>query len=127
MQSAADGWSLRTWRKREGDNLRAGRRAEIAAATRRNHHVLPAVFTKKRHRHRVRTRVELRFPELLTGSRVERAETAVDRRADEDQAAARGDAPADVERTGVGKPLRLERLHEPEGHLPGDVAAVHID
>src|SRR6476660_8049696 len=103
MRSAADGWSLRTWRKREGDNLRAGRCAEIAAASRRDDHILPAVFAKERHRDGVRARVELGFPELFAGPRVERAESAVNRGADEDQAAGSRDAAADVQRSGVAK------------------------
>ena len=71
--------------------------------------------------------VELGFPQLLAGPRLEGAEAAVDRRADEDQAAGGRDAAADVERAGLVESLRLERLDESERHLPRDLAAVHVD
>ena len=53
-----------------------------------------------------------RSPRLLPGPRLERAEAAIDRRADEDRAAGRRDAAADVQSAGLVETLRFQRFNE---------------
>src|SRR5205809_1364498 len=76
-------------RQREREDLRPGRCAQEAAATGGDDDVLAAVLAEKRHRRGVRAGGQLGLPQLLPGPRLEGAETAVDRRADEDDAAGR--------------------------------------
>src|SRR5207249_4005532 len=59
--------------------------------------------------------------------RFERAEAAIDRRADEEHAAGGHDAAADVRRAGLVEPVRLQRLEEPERYFPSDLAAADVD
>src|SRR3954469_2916676 len=117
----------RAARQRERQDVRAGRGAEETAAAGRDDHVLPAVLAEKRHRRDVRARRQLGLPQLPAALRLEGAEAAVDGRADEDDAAGGGDAAADVERAGLVEAFVLERLEEPERHLPCDLALVHVD
>src|SRR3954462_14140403 len=117
----------RAARQRERQDVRAGRGAEETAAAGRDDHVLPAVLAEKRHRRDVRARRQLGLPQLPAALRLEGAEAAVDRGADEDDAAGGGDAAADVERAGLVEALVLERLEESERDLPRHLALVHVD
>src|SRR3954464_2505547 len=92
-------------RERERQNLRTWSRAQITATAGGDDDVLALILAEECHRYRVGARRQLRFPQLPAGARIERAESTVDRRADENQAARSGDAAADVERTGVGEPF----------------------
>src|SRR5439155_18138884 len=94
--------------ERERHDLGAGRRAEKAAAAGGHDHVLPAVLAEEGHRHGVRARRKLGLPELLAALGFERAEAAIDRRADEEHTAGGHDAAADVGRAGPVKSLRLQ-------------------
>src|SRR4051812_4550251 len=114
-------------RQREGEDVRARRSAEETAAAGGDDHILPAVLAEKGHRRNVGAGRQFRLPQLLAGLRFEGAEAAVDRGADEDDAAGGGDAAADVERAGVVEAFVLERLKESERNLPRDVALVHIE
>ena len=106
--------------ERERDNLRAWRRREQAVAAGGDHHVLPAVSSHERHRRRVRAGVERRFPEQRAGVGVERAEAAVDRAADEHEAAGRRDRAADVRRAGLVEAARFQIVEDAERHAPPD-------
>src|SRR6185436_15447065 len=88
-------------RQREREDVRARRGAEEAAAAGGDNDVLPAVLAEEGHRRGVRARRQFRLPQLPAGLRLEGAETAVDRRADEDHAAGGCDAAADVQRAGL--------------------------
>ncbi len=63
----------------------------------------------------MRRRVELLAPQLLAVARVERAEDAVDCRADEDEIAGGRDAAAEAGRTGHGMPLAASSGNSPSG------------
>ena len=108
------------------DHRVGGRALEEPAAAGGDHDVLLAVASHVGRRNRMRRRVELLAPQLLAVARVERAEFAVDGRADEHQVAGRGDRPAETRRAGL-EALRVELVERSQRHVPRDVAGLRAD
>ena len=102
------------------------RAAQESAAARGHGDVLLAVLADIGRRDRVRGRFELLAPELLAVACVDRAEDAVNRRADEDEVAGGRDAAAETRLPGLDA-LGLELLELAERNAPGDVAGVGVD
>ncbi len=113
--------------KRVRDDLVARGRAEEPAAVGADDDVLLAVAAHVGGRCALRRHRQLVAPQFLAVPRVERAEPAVDRRADEHEIAGRRDRAAGVRRAGRLDALGRELLELTERHAPGDVAGVRVD
>src|SRR5206468_12657983 len=112
-------------RKRERHVYAAGGRARLAAAG-RDRDELPAIDLVGRGRRVARER-QRRFPQQPAGRFVERAELSIEvRRADEDEAAGRGDRTAVVLGPCVAVPLLDELRVLAERYLPRVVRRVQL-
>src|SRR4030095_13493330 len=72
-------------------------------------------------------RIDVRFPQHLAGLRIEGAELRVQRRANEDEAAGRGDRAAHVWRAGVRDALLFSFGKIAERYSPRDFSGVRVD
>src|SRR5580700_5102194 len=100
--------------------------SQEAAASSGNDDVLLSVFPAKCDGSRMSAGIDPGYPQFLTGLGIERPESAVVRRSDEDQAAGRGQGSANVRPAGI---LLVGRktVRDSKGTLPRDIAGIHID
>src|SRR5579862_7124701 len=100
-------------------------RINVQLVGRDNRHVLLAVLPLERHRIRISVALERRGPQLLARLRIERAESMIGSRADENQPARRGDRTRAAAIPGVLLAFR-QSLGDAERGLPGDLAGVAV-